>query len=102
MVVGGANSANTAELTRLVTATGIRVLQIESTHQLVDAAAFADARTVGITGGTSTPLEDLATVAERVASLAGTPQVRAQARELASEAAAAVAEKAYRTTSLLA
>jgi hypothetical protein len=76
------------------------VIQIENARDLSDAAAFGDARVVGVTGGTSTPIEDLEKVAERVYSLAGTDARRADAGALAHEALTKVAEPAYRSTSL--
>src|SRR5918997_144903 len=72
VVVGGRNSANTRELTRLCHIAGRYVLQIESERDLTDAAAFDGARVVGVTGGTSTPIEDLEAVARRIYELAGT------------------------------
>ncbi len=100
VVVGGRNSANTKELTRLVHLADRPVTQIERAADLVDAAVFQGHRVVGITGGTSTPIEDLETVARRVLEIAGTPQVRARAGELAATAIAAVADPAYRSTSI--
>jgi len=100
VVVGGRNSANTRELTRLCEIAGRQVVQIESARDLVDAAAFVGAQVVGVSGGTSTPIEDLQAVAERVYSLAGTNETRPRAAELAHEALTAVAEPAYRSTSL--
>ena len=55
---------------------------------------------VGVTGGTSTPIEDLETVAQRIYELAGTDAARPNATQLAHEAVTAVAEPAYRSTSL--
>jgi 4-hydroxy-3-methylbut-2-enyl diphosphate reductase len=63
VVVGGRTSANTAELTRLCRMADKPVLQIETPHDIVDGGAFEGARVVGITGGTSTPIEDLQAVA---------------------------------------
>src|SRR4051794_5108421 len=100
VVVGGRNSANTKELTRLCDIAGKPVIQIEGAPDLVDASAFGDARVVGVTGGTSTPIEDLEKVAERVYELAGNAQAQAAARELAQRALSAVAEPAYRSSSL--
>jgi 4-hydroxy-3-methylbut-2-en-1-yl diphosphate reductase len=100
VVVGGRNSANTKELTRLCQLEGRRVIQIEGPRELDAAAAFDGARVVGVTGGTSTPIEDLQAVAERVYTLAGTAEAQARAAELASAALTAVAEPAYRSTSL--
>lgn len=100
VVVGGRSSANTKELTRLVRLDDRPVLQIERARDLVDAAVFEGYRVVGITGGTSTPIEDLQTVATRVLELAGTPETRTQAAMLAAAAIAEVADPAYRSTSI--
>jgi small subunit ribosomal protein S1 len=100
VVVGGRNSANTKELTRLCQIAGKPVVQIERAADLADEATFAGARVVGVTGGTSTPIEDLETVAQRIYELAGTPGARERAAELAREAITAVAEPAYRSSSL--
>jgi (E)-4-hydroxy-3-methyl-but-2-enyl pyrophosphate reductase len=100
VVVGGRSSANTKELTRLCGIVGTRAIQIESEADLTDPAVFAGARVVGVTGGTSTPIEDLRCVAERVLVLAGTPGAAARAEELADAALAAAATPAGRTTSL--
>ncbi|HEX9045219.1 MAG TPA: 4-hydroxy-3-methylbut-2-enyl diphosphate reductase, partial [Candidatus Limnocylindrales bacterium] len=59
VVVGGRSSANTKELTRLCEIAGTPVIQIQAVGDLVDAAPFDGARIVGVTGGTSTPIEDL-------------------------------------------
>jgi hypothetical protein len=53
-----------------------------------------------VTGGTSTPIEDLEAVAERILTLAGTGAAAAQAHELAVAALGAAATPAGRTTSL--
>lgn len=100
VVVGGRSSANTKELTRLCEIAGTPVIQIESVRDLDDAAAFNGASVVGVTGGTSTPIEDLQAVAERILLLAGTPEARANARDLAVAALALAATPAGRTTSL--
>ena len=100
VVVGGRNSANTKELTRLCQIAGKPVVQIENAADLVDPQVFGQSRVVGVTGGTSTPIEDLETVARRVFELAGTDARRPRAAELAHEALSAVAEPAYRSTSL--
>jgi 4-hydroxy-3-methylbut-2-enyl diphosphate reductase len=100
VVVGGRNSANTKELTRLCEIAGKPVIQVESARDLTDAAAFGSARVVGVTGGTSTPIEDLEKVAEQVYALAGTDSRRADAATLAHEALTRVAEPAYRSSSL--
>jgi len=53
-----------------------------------------------VTGGTSTPIEDLERVAARIAELAGTEAVRRRATEIAREALASAATPQYRTTSI--
>jgi 4-hydroxy-3-methylbut-2-enyl diphosphate reductase len=100
VVVGGRNSANTKELTRLCQIAGRPVVQIEGASDLVDGTPFGDAVVVGVTGGTSTPIEDLQTVTQRVYELAGTAEVQGRAAELAREAVTAVATPAYRSSSL--
>ena len=100
VVVGGRHSANTKELTRLCGIAGTPALQVENARDLIDPAPFERVRTVGVTGGTSTPIEDLRDVAERIFAIAGTPEMRARAKDLAREALDAVATPAGRTTSL--
>ena len=100
VVVGGRNSANTRELTRLCGIVGTRAIQIETAADLEDAAVFDGVRTVGVTGGTSTPIEDLEAVARRIYELAGAPEVAERAHELALTATEAAFEPAYRTTSV--
>src|SRR6187431_3456953 len=73
VVVGGRSSANTKELTRLVGIVGKPAMQVERAADLDDPAQFDGAKVVGVTGGTSTPIEDLREVAERIFALAGTP-----------------------------
>lgn len=100
VVVGGRSSANTKELTRLCEIAGTHAVQIEGARDLADATVFGPAAVVGVTGGTSTPIEDLQAVAERILELAGTAEAAARARELANAALAAAATPAGRTTSL--
>jgi (E)-4-hydroxy-3-methyl-but-2-enyl pyrophosphate reductase len=100
VVVGGRSSANTKELTRLCGIVGTRAIQIESVRDLTDAADFKGARVVGVTGGTSTPIEDLHAVAQRILEMAGTPAARKNAAALADAAFALAATPAGRTTSL--
>jgi 4-hydroxy-3-methylbut-2-enyl diphosphate reductase IspH len=100
VVVGGRSSANTKELTRLCGIAGTKAVQIESVRDLEDATVFDGARTVGVTGGTSTPIEDLHAVAQRILELAGTPAAKRNAANLADEAFALAATPAGRTTSL--
>jgi 4-hydroxy-3-methylbut-2-enyl diphosphate reductase IspH len=98
--VGGRSSANTKELTRLCGIVGTRAIQIEGEEDLSDPGVFAGASVVGVTGGTSTPIEDLRCVAERILTMAGTPEAAARAEDLATAALAAAATPAGRTTSL--
>jgi 4-hydroxy-3-methylbut-2-enyl diphosphate reductase len=100
VVVGGRNSANTRELTRLVGIVGRPALQIERAADLEDASVFEGLTSIGVTGGTSTPIEDLEAVVRRIYELAGTPERQSQAAQLAHTAVTAVAEPAYRSTSL--
>src|SRR5829696_1951238 len=91
VVVGGRSSANTKELTRLCGIAGTAAIQIEGTRDLVDPKVFDGREVVGVTGGTSTPIEDLHAVAQRILELAGTPEARAKATELADAAFALAA-----------
>jgi hypothetical protein len=100
VVVGGRSSANTKELTRLCGIVGTPAIQIEHAADLDDATVFNGRKIVGVTGGTSTPIEDLRDVAERVLEMAGTPNVTKHAAELAHQALASAATPAGRTTSL--
>ncbi len=100
VVVGGRSSANTKELTRLCGIVGTPAIQIEHAADLDDATPFDGKKVVGVTGGTSTPIEDLRDVAERVLQIAGTPAVAARAADLALEALAGAATPAGRTSSL--
>jgi 4-hydroxy-3-methylbut-2-enyl diphosphate reductase len=100
VVVGGRSSANTKELTRLCGIVGTNAIQIESVRDLTDASAFDGARIVGVTGGTSTPIEDLHAVAERILEIGGTPAARQNATALADAAFALAATPAGRTTSI--
>jgi 4-hydroxy-3-methylbut-2-enyl diphosphate reductase len=100
VVVGGRSSANTKELTRLCGIVGTPAIQIESEDDLTDASVFDGARIVGVTGGTSTPIEDLRCVAERILHVAGTAEAASRAEELATAALAVAATPAGRTTSL--
>jgi (E)-4-hydroxy-3-methyl-but-2-enyl pyrophosphate reductase len=100
VVVGGRSSANTKELTRLCGIAGTPAIQVEGVRDLADPGEFDGVRVVGVTGGTSTPIEDLHAVARRILELAGTPEVAARADELAGAALAVAATPAGRTTSL--
>jgi 4-hydroxy-3-methylbut-2-enyl diphosphate reductase len=100
VVVGGRSSANTKELTRLCGIAGTPAIQIESVRDLDDPAPFDGRRVVGVTGGTSTPIEDLHAVAQRILEIAGTPDARTSAGDLADAAFALAATPAGRTTSL--
>src|SRR3989304_3191564 len=100
VVVGGRSSANTKELTRFCGIAGTPAIQVESVRDLSDPVPFEGSRVVGVTGGTSTPIEDLHSVAQRILELAGTPKTQARAAELADAAFAIAAHPAGRTTSL--
>ena len=100
VVVGGRSSANTKELTRLCEIAGTHALQIEGAKDLTADLDVRHARVVGVTGGTSTPIEDLEAVAQRVLELFGTAKARANAAQLAAAALAVAATPAGRTTSL--
>jgi 4-hydroxy-3-methylbut-2-enyl diphosphate reductase len=100
VVVGGRHSANTKELTRLCSIAGTPALQVENARDLVDPEPFERVRVVGVTGGTSTPIEDLRDVAEHIIRLAGTEAMVSRAAELAATALGAAATPAGRTTSL--
>jgi 4-hydroxy-3-methylbut-2-enyl diphosphate reductase len=100
VVVGGRHSANTKELTRLCEIVGTPVVQVEGVADIVDPALFAGRRVVGITGGTSTPIEDLEKVALRVLEIAGAPVVAGREVEMARRALESAATPAGRTTSL--
>jgi 4-hydroxy-3-methylbut-2-enyl diphosphate reductase len=100
VVVGGRSSANTKELTRLCEIGGTDAIQIESVRDLDDASVFDGARIVGVTGGTSTPIEDLRDVTQRIIEIAGTPEAVGRASELATAALERAATPAGRTTSL--
>ena len=77
VVVGGRNSANTRELTRLVGIAGTSPPSRSSApRSSTDATIFDGYRVVGITGGTSTPIEDLETVPAGCASSPARPRSR--------------------------
>jgi (E)-4-hydroxy-3-methyl-but-2-enyl pyrophosphate reductase len=100
VVVGGRSSANTKELTRLCGIAGTPAIQIEGARDLTDATIFDGPGIVGVTGGTSTPIEDLHAVARRILELGGTPDARRRADDLAAAALSRAATPAGRTTSL--
>jgi (E)-4-hydroxy-3-methyl-but-2-enyl pyrophosphate reductase len=100
VVVGGRSSANTKELTRLCEIAGTHAVQIEGVADLDDASIFDGARIVGVTGGTSTPIEDLRDVTRRILETAGTDEARADADARAEAALDRAATPAGRTTSL--
>src|SRR5687768_6280402 len=94
VVVGGRSSANTKELTRLCGIAGTPAIQIEGERDLTDATPFDGATVVGVTGGTSTPIEDLHAVAQRILELGGTPEAKQNAKALADAAFALAATPA--------
>ena len=101
VVVGGKKSANTRELVRLIDEIEQKpVLFIGSAAELTDPSFFAGHAVIGITGGTSTPIEDLAAVARSILALAGTAAAQADAEALVTAALTAGTARAHRTTSL--
>jgi len=77
VVIGGAHSNNTHELVKTCGRFCARVHHVQTTADLRP-DWFADARTVGITAGTSTPDSLVSAVEQWLASLAANPPVQAQ------------------------
>ena len=104
VVVGGKTSANTRELVRLCAEIeGRPTLFIGSPTEIEQHRAFFDGQTrIGITGGTSTPIEDLVAVAKTIIEQAGSPVAQANIATILTEAIAASASRPHRTTSLVA
>jgi 4-hydroxy-3-methylbut-2-enyl diphosphate reductase len=100
VVVGGRSSANTKELTRLCEIGGTHAIQVEGVRDLTDETVFDGATIVGVTGGTSTPIEDLRDVTRRILEIGGTADAAARANEIAEAALGRAATPAGRTTSL--
>jgi (E)-4-hydroxy-3-methyl-but-2-enyl pyrophosphate reductase len=102
IVVGGKTSANTRELVRLCSEIeGKPTLFIGSAAEMTGTDwLFEGARTVGITGGTSTPIEDLTAVARRLIEIAGSTEAKAACEAIVAEALAGGSSRAHRTTSL--
>jgi len=69
IVVGGKNSANTRELVNLVRMNGGTAYHVENEAE-IDASWVAALEAVGLIGGTSTPMETLLAVKERIESIA--------------------------------
>ena len=69
IVVGGYHSANTRRLAEICQATGAATYHIETAAE-IDPEWLADAATVGVTAGASTPLEAVQAVAARLCELA--------------------------------
>jgi 4-hydroxy-3-methylbut-2-enyl diphosphate reductase len=103
IVVGGKTSANTRELVRLCSEIeGKPTLFIGSATEMSGSEwLFEGATSVGITGGTSTPIEDLAGVARRLIEIAGTESARSRAEAIVAEALAGGSARAHRTSSLV-
>ena len=70
IVVGGYHSANTRRLAQICQATGTATHHIETAAE-IDPQWLADAATVGVTAGASTPLEAVQAVAARLRELTG-------------------------------
>ena len=69
VIVGGHHSNNTRQLVQAAHAAGRRAIHIERPDEL-SASMFADARTVGLTAGTSTLKETVAAVQTRLLAFA--------------------------------
>lgn len=72
VVVGGRNSANTTHLAQVCAEVCPRTHHVEQASEL-EAAWFADAQTVGITAGASTPAEHIAQMRAAIEELCGQP-----------------------------
>jgi 4-hydroxy-3-methylbut-2-enyl diphosphate reductase len=68
VIIGGRQSANTAQLAEVCRKVNPRVLQVESAEELDD-AWFAGVRRVGVSAGASTPDEVIAEVVARLTDL---------------------------------
>lgn len=66
VVVGGKNSSNTKKLARIARRM-TNVLHVENASELED-TDFSNFKKIGVTAGTSTPLEDVRTVVEKIQS----------------------------------
>ena len=69
IVIGGAHSNNTRELVNTCARYCSRVHHVQAAEDLMS-GWFADAETVGITAGTSTPDDVIASVERRIRELA--------------------------------
>jgi 4-hydroxy-3-methylbut-2-enyl diphosphate reductase len=69
VVVGGRNSNNTLQLVAAASVAGLTVFHIERAEEL-DSAWFRSGQVVGLTAGTSTLKETVASVTERLAEIA--------------------------------
>lgn len=69
VVVGGHHSNNTRQLAHKAISKGVPTVQVERPEEL-DAAWFADARSVGVTAGTSTLDETVSAVMDRLRLIA--------------------------------
>ncbi len=65
VVVGGRNSSNTRQLARIVEGCGTPVVQVETAEEM-DPSVLRGKRRIGITGGASTPDEEVKKVAIKV------------------------------------
>jgi 4-hydroxy-3-methylbut-2-enyl diphosphate reductase len=70
LVIGGTHSANTTRLAEICTAEGTPTHHIESADE-IQAGWLAAARSVGVTGGASTPVSAIEAAVERIRQVAG-------------------------------
>jgi (E)-4-hydroxy-3-methyl-but-2-enyl pyrophosphate reductase len=68
VIVGGRQSANTAQLAEVCRKVNPRVLQVEAADE-IDPAWFAGLRRIGVSAGASTPDEVIAEVVERLTAI---------------------------------
>jgi 4-hydroxy-3-methylbut-2-enyl diphosphate reductase len=76
VVVGGHNSGNTTRLAEICRAVNSRVYHVETADEL-EAGWFVDTDAVGVTGGASTPHEQMSRVVEAIREM-GEPGAEAR------------------------
>ncbi|MDP2400359.1 MAG: 4-hydroxy-3-methylbut-2-enyl diphosphate reductase, partial [Actinomycetota bacterium] len=68
VIVGGHNSGNTTRLAEICSAVNPRTHHVETAEEL-DASWFADAESVGVTAGASTPDKQMRGVIEAIEAI---------------------------------